>query len=68
MHTHYRHEIVKDRIAHEQALAAERRLARAAAGGPGLRARAARGLFALAVKVENEAAWRAVWDRLGAPR
>ena len=55
-------------MAHERASAAQRRLARAAVRGPGLRARVARGLFALAVAVENEEAWRAVWDRLGAPR
>ena len=62
------YEVVRDRMAHERASAAERRLARAAVRSSGLRARAARGLFALAVAVENEEAWRAVWDRLGAPR
>ncbi len=60
--------VVKDRMAHERASAAERRLARTAAAGPNIRARMARGLFALAVAVENEEAWRAVWDRLGESR
>ena len=68
MHAHYRYEIVKERMAHERAQAAERRLARVAARGPGLRARVARGLFHLAMAVENEEAWRAVWDRMGASR
>ena len=62
------YEVVKDRTVRERASAAERRLARTAAKGPDLRARAARGLFALAVAVEAEEAWRAVWDRLGASR
>lgn len=68
MHAHYRYEIVKERMAQERAQAAERRLARVAAKGPGLRARAARWLFALAMAVENDEAWRAVWDRMGASR
>ena len=63
------YEVVNDRTAHERASAAERRLARkVVARGPNLRARAARGLFALAVAVENDEAWRAVWDRLGESR
>ena len=68
MYTDGWYEVVKDRLAHERASAAERRLARAATGGPKLRARMARGLFALAVAVWNEEAWRAVWDRLGESR
>ena len=62
------YEVVKDRMAHELASAAERRLARTAAKGHNLRARMARGLFALAVAVESEEAWRAVWDTLGESR
>ena len=34
--------------------------------GPSLRARLARGLFALAVSVEREEIWRVVWERLEA--
>jgi hypothetical protein len=34
--------------------------------GPSLRARLARGLFALAVSVEREEIWRVVWNRLEA--
>ena len=58
------YEVVKDRTAHERASAAERRLARKVTRGPNLRARVARGLFALAVAVETEEAWRALWDRV----
>lgn len=68
MHADGWYEVVKDRTAHEQASAARRRLAREVAKGSNLRARAARWLFALAVAVEGEEAWRAVWDRLEAPR
>ncbi len=34
----------------------------------GLRARTARKLFGLAVTLEREETWRAVWERLEAPR
>jgi len=47
--------------------AQERRLARMVAG-PGLRARAARWLFGLALLLERRETWRAVWERLEAPR
>ena len=60
--------VIRDRISHEQAMADQRRLARVATKGPGLRARAARGLFSLAMAVENDEAWRAVWDRMGSSR
>lgn len=60
--------VAKDRMAHEHAAAEERRLARTVARGPGLRARAARSLFALAMAVETDEAWRAIWDRMGASR
>lgn len=62
------YQLVKDRIARERSAARQRSLARMAEKRPRLRARAARGLFALAMAVENEEAWRAVWDRLSAPR
>ena len=62
------YEVIKDRTAHERASAAQRRLARKVARGLNLRARVARGLFALVVAVEGEEAWRAVWERLEAPR
>ncbi len=62
------YEVIKDRTARERAAAEERRLARTAAKGPNVLARMARGFFALAVVVDNEAAWRSVWDRLKASR
>ena len=49
--------------------AEERRLARLIAGvRPSLRARAARRLFGFAVVLERDETWRAVWERLEAPR
>ena len=51
--------------------AEERRLALLVAGAserPSLRARAARWLFGFAVALEREETWRAVWERLEAPR
>jgi hypothetical protein len=51
--------------------AEERRLALLVAGAverPSLRARAARWLFRFAVALEREETWRAVWERLEAPR
>ena len=62
------YQLIKDRMARSRAIAEERRLARVATPGPSLRARAARRLFDLAMAVENDEAWRAVWDRMGASR
>jgi len=64
-------ELVRDRNARLLAEAEERRLARRAAGAAerrSLRARAARRLFGFAVALEREETWRAVWERLEAPR
>jgi len=64
-------ELVRDRNARLLAEAEERRLARRAAGVAerrSLRARAARRLFGFAVALEREETWRAVWERLEAPR
>ena len=59
-------ELVNGRIADQLAEAEERRLARLVAG-PTLRARAARRLFEVAVVLEREETWRAVWEKLEAP-
>jgi hypothetical protein len=51
--------------------AEERRLARLAPRKSvltTLRARVARRMFAIAVALEKEETWRAVWERLEAPR
>jgi hypothetical protein len=64
-------EFVKDRNAGLLREAEERRLARLAVGTterPSLRARAARWLFGFAVALEREETWRAVWERLEAPK
>jgi hypothetical protein len=64
-------ELVRDRNAGLLEEAEERRLARLAAGTAersSLRARAARRLFGFAVALEREETWRAVWERLEAPR
>jgi anti-sigma-K factor RskA len=64
-------EYVRDRNARALEEAEERRLARLATGTaerPSLRARAARRLFGFAVALEREETWRAVWERLEAPR
>ena len=60
--------MAKERMACELAAAEGRRLARLAATRPALRARAARWLFNLAVALQRDEAWRAVWERLEAPR
>jgi hypothetical protein len=62
---------VRDRNARALEEAEERRLARLATGTTersSLRARAARRLFGFAVALEREETWRAVWERLEAPR
>ncbi len=59
--------MARDKMARELAAAEERRLARLVAR-PTLRARTARWLFALAIVLQREETWRAVWERLEAPR
>jgi hypothetical protein len=64
-------EYVRDRNARALEEAEERRIARLATGTTersSLRARAARRLFGFAVALEREETWRAVWERLEAPR
>lgn len=61
--------IMEDRVLREQDLAermAERNRYARPRGGPSLRARMARRLFALAVAAEREETWRLVWERLEA--
>ncbi|HEX7169885.1 MAG TPA: hypothetical protein VF206_03570 [Rubrobacter sp.] len=64
-------ELSRDRNARLLAEADERRLARLAPRRPAwavLRARVARRVFAFALALEREETWRAVWERLEAPR
>jgi hypothetical protein len=64
-------DFVRERNARTLEEAEERRLARLASGTaerPSLRARVARRLFGFAVALEREETWRAVWERLEAPR
>jgi hypothetical protein len=64
-------ELARERNARILAEAEERRLARLAPRKSvltTLRARAARRMFAIAVALEKEETWRAVWERLEAPR
>ena len=64
-------EFVREKNARTLAEAEERRLARLAVGEAirhGLRSRVARWLFGFAVALEREEIWRAVWERLEAPR
>ena len=71
MHEWWSAEYMRERRDRALAEAEERRLARLAAGSaewPSLRARAARWLFGFAVALEREETWRAVWERLEAPR
>ena len=71
MHDWWSVEYVRDRNARALEEAEERRLARLATGTTersSLRARAARRLFGFAVALEREETWRAVWERLEAPR
>ena len=63
---HWSYATLKDRMARERELAERARLARAVAGKPSLRARAARRLFALAVVLDRRETWSAVWERLEA--
>jgi hypothetical protein len=69
MFTDYQYVLLQDRSAREQDLAgrmAERRWYARSPGEPSLRARLARGLFALAVAAEREETWRLVWEKLEA--
>ena len=71
MHDWWSVEYVRDRNARALEEAEERRLARLATGTTersSLRARAARRHFGFAVALEREETWRAVWERLEAPR
>jgi hypothetical protein len=64
-------ELARERNADILAEAEERRLARLAprrAAWPALRARVARMVFRVALALEREETWRAVWERLEAPR
>ncbi|HZC84854.1 MAG TPA: hypothetical protein VE194_10510 [Rubrobacter sp.] len=64
-------ELARERNARILAEAEERRLARLAprrSAWTALRARVARKMFAIAVALEKEETWRAVWERLEAPR
>ena len=64
-------ELARERNARILAEAEERRLARLAPRKSVwtlLRARVARRMFAFAVALESEETWRAVWERLEAPR
>ncbi len=71
MHEWWSAEYTKEKRDRALAEAEERRLALLVAGAaerPSLRARAARWLFGFAVALEREETWRAVWERLEAPR
>ncbi len=64
-------ELARERNARILAEAEERRLARLAPRRTvrtALRARVARKMFQIAVALEKEETWRAVWERLEAPR
>ena len=64
-------ELARERNVRILAEAEERRLARLAPRRPvwtALRARVARKMFAIGVTLEKEETWRAVWERLEAPR
>ena len=64
-------ELVRQRNADILAEAEERRLARLVprrAAWTVLRARVARRVFAIALALEKEETWKAVWEKLEAPR
>ena len=71
MHEWFSVEQARERNAGILAEAEERRLARFAPRKPArpvLRARVARMVFGFALALEREETWRAVWERLEAPR
>jgi hypothetical protein len=68
VHEWFSVELTRERNASLLAEAEERRLARLVPRRSVLRARVARRLFQFAVALEQEETWRAVWERLEAPR
>jgi hypothetical protein len=71
VHDWFSVELTREKNARMLAEAEERRLARLAPRKSirtVLRARVARRLFQFAVALEKEETWRAVWERLEAPR
>ncbi len=72
MHDWLTEELARERRAGILAEAEERRLAAMARARTSplarTRARVARRLFGFAMKLEREETWRAVWERLEAPR
>ena len=71
VHEWFSVELSRERNADILAEAEERRLARLVprrAAWPVLRARVARRVFAIALALESEETWKAVWERLEAPR
>jgi hypothetical protein len=71
VHEWFSVELSRERKADILAEAERRRLARLAprrAAWPVLRARVARRVFAVALALEREETWKAVWERLEAPR
>ena len=71
MHESFCVELSRERTADILAEAEERRLAQLVprkAAWPVLRARVARRVFAFALALEKEETWKAVWERLEAPR
>ena len=71
MHEWISVELSRERKADILAEAERRRLARLAprrAAWPILRARVARRVFAFALALEREETWKAVWEKLEAPR
>jgi hypothetical protein len=71
VHDWFSVEYSRERNADILAEAQERRLARLVprrAAWPVLRARVARRVFAFALALEREETWKAVWERLEAPR
>jgi hypothetical protein len=71
VHEWFSVELARERNVEILAEAGERRLARQAPrkrAWPVLRARVARMVFGFALVLESEETWRAVWERLEAPR
>ena len=71
MHEWFSVELARERNADILAEAEKRRLARLVsrrAAWSVLRARVARRVFAFALVLEREETWKAVWERLEAPR
>lgn len=65
----FQREMAKEKMQGYLVEAEERRLAKLVEKNtPTLRARAARSLFEVAVRLERDATWSAVWEKLEAPR